>query len=53
MAKVVAKERGYDGQSIRDEGDTFDMPAGEKASWFSPADEDDKPKSRGRQKAED
>lgn len=37
MAEVIATKQGYYGK-LREPGETFEVPAGLKASWFAPVD---------------
>lgn len=47
--KVTATKQGYFGK-LREPGDVFEVPEGEKASWFEPVPVEE-PK-KGRQKAD-
>lgn len=49
---VEAVSLGFDGLTLRQPGDVFQMPAGAKGSWFKPhgeaaAEESEVPKQRG------
>lgn len=45
---VTATGVGFDGLAIRQPGETFQMPAGSKGSWFEPhEDEPQEPVKRG------
>ena len=39
MQQVIAVAVGYDGVTVRQPGDAFDMPDGVVAGWFRPADQ--------------
>ena len=41
--KVIATKHGYFGR-LREPGDTFDVPNGEKATWFEPVKDEAKGK---------
>lgn len=45
--KVIATKQGFYGK-IREIGDEFDVKEGEKASWFAPKAEAEKPKAEGK-----
>lgn len=44
--KVRATKQGYDGVTIRQEGDEFELPDGAKGSWFAPLKADPPPKPK-------
>jgi hypothetical protein len=49
--QVIAKAKGFDGAVVREPGDTFEMPADAKGSWFEPVEaEPETPKAKGKAK---